>query len=248
MDFQQLLAKMVELDQPTVETVAPTAAVEECGEPMSMTPPMGEQTPPPAHPSMSLNLNAQGMDNIESLMKLMTRVNPDMINQPEVPPMPTLSIAPPGPTMGPKEPSMADLRNKMLPDLDDKEPEDNKVDIIKVGDDDKEEKDEATDHRDAYQRDLDASQTGFEKPEREDDEDEDEKDEAFANSVNDSEPEVKSVDYMNNQLAGGMNKPKTMHKHSYKQGDNPMAMEGGDLRASIRAELQQRLAEAKGAK
>jgi hypothetical protein len=32
---------------------------------------------------MSVNLNAQGMDDIESLMKLMTKVNPDMINQPE---------------------------------------------------------------------------------------------------------------------------------------------------------------------
>jgi hypothetical protein len=39
-----------------------------------------------------------------------------------------------------------------------------------------------------------------------------------------------------------------MFKHSYKQGDNPMAMEGTELRAAIRAELLQRLAEAKGAK
>jgi hypothetical protein len=39
-----------------------------------------------------------------------------------------------------------------------------------------------------------------------------------------------------------------MHKHSYKQGDNPMAMKEGDLRAQIKAELAQRLAEAKGAK
>jgi hypothetical protein len=29
---------------------------------------------------MSVNLNAQGMDSIESLLKLMTKVNPDMIN------------------------------------------------------------------------------------------------------------------------------------------------------------------------
>jgi hypothetical protein len=40
-----------------------------------------------------------------------------------------------------------------------------------------------------------------------------------------------------------------MYKRSYKQGDNPMAMpENVDLIAQIRAELQQRLAEVKGAK
>ena len=69
---------MQELDRP---------ATEACGDspmPMSMPmsmPPMPDKpdTPPP---SMSLNLNAQGMDNIEELMKLMTKVNPDMINQP----------------------------------------------------------------------------------------------------------------------------------------------------------------------
>jgi hypothetical protein len=120
MDFQQLLAKMVELDQPTTETAAPIAAVEECGEPMSMTSPMADQTPPPSHPSMSVNLNAQGMDNIESLMKLMTKVNPDMINQPNgaMPLMP--SLTPPGPSIS----SIGDLGNldagplKMLPDMD----------------------------------------------------------------------------------------------------------------------------------
>jgi hypothetical protein len=74
------------------------------------------------------------------------------------------------------------------------------------------------------------------------------KEEAFGNSVDDSEPETKDVDYMVNKLAGGINKPKQMFKHSYKQGDNPMAMPEGDIRAAIRAELLQRLAEAKGAK
>ena len=55
---------------------------------------------------------------------------------------------------------------------------------------------------------------------------------------------------MNNQLAGGMNR----HKGTFPKvadGDNPMQkkqFEGTDLRAQIRAELLQRLAEAKGAK
>jgi hypothetical protein len=54
---------------------------------------------------------------------------------------------------------------------------------------------------------------------------------------------------MNNQLAGGMNRPKATFP-KVAGGDNPMqrVKEGGDLRAQIRAELLQRLAEAKGAK
>jgi hypothetical protein len=55
---------------------------------------------------------------------------------------------------------------------------------------------------------------------------------------------------MNNKLAGGMNRPKdTFPKVS--DGDNPMKknrFESGDLRSQIRAELLQRLSEAKGAK
>jgi hypothetical protein len=79
-----------------------------------------------------------------------------------------------------------------------------------------------------------------------DEEDDEKKKEAWANEPDER---VRSVDYMNNQLAGGMNKPKdTFPKVA--DGDNPMqrVKEGGDLRAQIRAELLQRLAEAKGAK
>ena len=128
MDFNSLMAKMRELDQPAVSTQE-IPATEACGDapmPMSMPPSMSDQQPPPAHPSMSVNLNAQGMDNIESLLKLMTKVNPDMINQPAgmAPPMPSMtampSLTPPGPSIS----SIGDLGNldagplKMLPDLD----------------------------------------------------------------------------------------------------------------------------------
>jgi len=50
---------------------------------------------------------------------------------------------------------------------------------------------------------------------------------------------------MTKTLAGGMNREKGQYKHSYKAGDNPMAMPESDLRAMIKAELAQRLAEAK---
>ena len=73
------------------------------------------------------------------------------------------------------------------------------------------------------------------------------KDEAYMNEPDEDE---KSIDYMNNKLAGGMNRPKdTFPKVA--DADNPMQkkkFESGDLRAQIRAELLQRLAEAKGAK
>lgn len=258
---------MRDLDQPVGE-----AAVQECGDPMmgGMTPPMGSQTtPPPAHPSMSVNLNAQGMDNIESLMKLMTRVNPDMINQkePEMPaisPMP--SLLPPGPSLG----SLGNLDSgplKMLPDLDKDEPHaepdadnmggpsdmdaDNK--IIKIDLDNDEEGED--DGMGKAQGDLDndgdhdMDDHDMEKKDGGDKPDEKEKDEAFGNSVaghgGNSYGDMSAIVRDGNDL----NKPKQMSKHSYRQGDNPMAMpESTDLRTQIRNELARRLAEAKGAK
>jgi len=120
MDFQRLLAKMAELDQPAVNTVATEAAVDECPETMA-SPVAASSAPSVPEPSMSLNLNAQGVDNIESLMKLMTKVNPDMINQPE-PKSSMPSLTPPGPTVSP----LGDLDKgplKMLPDLDSETPD-----------------------------------------------------------------------------------------------------------------------------
>jgi hypothetical protein len=226
MDFQQLLAKMVELDQPTTETTAPIVSTEACGDPMGMTPPMADQTPPPAHPSMSVNLNAQGMDNIESLMKLMTKVNPDMINQPRdgMPPMPSLTG--PGPSIASIKPELPPLR--MLPDLDsdnDDMPDGEKDMEIKGLDQDGDGDHDMDDH-------------GMEKKK--------DKEEAFGNSLDDSEPETMDMDAV---IRNGddLHKKKSMHKAAA-GGDNAMAAESTDLRSQIRAELQQRLAEAKGAK
>jgi hypothetical protein len=136
MNFNDLMAKMRELDQPVQSAPAVSAPVEECGEPM-MNSPMSAapQTPPHQPPSLSVNLNAQGMDDIESIMKLMTKVNPDMINQKD--PLtampgganvttidPMAMLTPPGPSIS----GIGDLGDldkgplKMLPDFD-KEPE-----------------------------------------------------------------------------------------------------------------------------
>jgi hypothetical protein len=172
---------------------------------------------------MSINLNAQGMDNIEDLMKLVTKVNPDM-DKPSMPPLPSLGAEPSIMSIKPEAPPMSgigDLGNldagplKMLPDLDKEEPR-----MEPDGDDEVSK----------AHGDLD-------------------KEEGFANGMeDDAEPEYKDTDYMMNKLSGGLGRQQTMYKHSYKQGDNPMAMENTDLRAQIRAELQRRLAEAKGVK
>lgn len=48
------------------------------------------------------------------------------------------------------------------------------------------------------------------------------KNEEFANEP---DPKYSDTNYMTKKIAGGLNKPKTMYPNSYKQGDNPMAME-----------------------
>jgi len=228
MNFNDLMAKMRELDQPATETIQTStdAPVEECGEPMGMTPPMGDahrETPPP---SMSVNLNAQGLDDIAELMKIMTKVNPDMINQKgaEEPGLPKLAIEP---SITSIAPSSAPL--KMLPDLDsdnDGKPGGEPEIEIKGLD-----KDHDGDH--------DMDDHDMEKKE---------KDEAFGNSLNGSEPEYKDISAA---IPDGndLNKPKKSFSGKPYRGDNPMAAgayESTDTqRANIRAELLQRLEEAK---
>ena len=290
MDFNSLMAKMRELDQPA-------APVEECGEPMmGNMPSAAPMTPPHNPPTLSVNLNAQGMDDIESIMRLMTKVNPDMINQPSAPAMdPIAMLTPPGPSIS----GIGDLGNldkgplKMLPDLDkDTGPEmDNGDDLGGMDLDDKSpgdmggdqgpdgidkahgDLDNDGDHdMDDHEMEKDKPEDESAKPEGEDDDimghlnkelkpyddhvsklkadnDKEEKTEEWANEPSEN---YKDIDFMVNKLAGGMNKPKQSFSGKPYRGDNPMAAgayESRDaLRASIRSELQQRLAEAKGAK
>jgi hypothetical protein len=227
-------------------------------------------TPPHNPPTLSVNLNAQGMDDIESIMRLMTKVNPDMINQPmpkaiDIEPMGMPSLTPPGPSITPL--SLGNLDSgplKMLPDFDkdnddmpggEMDKDDSPIDDIQKamgdmdGDGDMDKKDNMSvaqgDVDNDGDHDMDDHEAEEEGPEEKDEEEKEEKEEAWANEP---DTDVKSVDYMNNQVAGGMNRPKGTHP-KVAGGDNPMQkMEGLDLRSQIRAELQQRLAEAKGAK
>lgn len=265
MDFNQLMAKMRELDAP----VQSQSAVQECGDPMGMPsamPPSMNDQPPPAHPSMSVNLNAQGMDNIESLLKLMTKVNPDMINQPggaTPPPMPGLMPEPSMISIKPEMPGIGSLGNldagplKMLPDFDKEEPGDDNMpgpgdldhdepDADNMGGPSDMDADNDIDNIQKSMGDNDGDGDHDMKDHDIEDKDKEEK-EAYGNSLGSSEPESKGSPF--DATGDDLNKPKkTFPKVA--GGDNPMQRtESKDaLRASIRAELLSRLNEAKGAK
>ena len=233
MNFQELLAKMQELDRP---------ATEACGDspmPMSMPmgmPPMPEKpdTPPP---TMSINLNAQGLDNIEELMKLVKSVNPDM-DKPESP-ISSISIEPMDKPMGGLPPL------KMLPDMDSEPHDEPDADNMPpMGDLDRDDGDDVTKAMGDIDSDGDHDMDDHDAEKKE-------KDEAFGNSVNGSEPEYAGIDAA---MPDGddLNQPKKSFSGKPYRGDNPMAAGAYEskeqLRASIREELLQRLAEAKGAK
>lgn len=184
MEFNQLLSRLAELDTPATESV-----VAECPPAMGAMPQATQA--PVSPPSMNVSLNAQGMDNIESLMKLLTKVNPDMMPK-EPMPMPMLGT--------PQSIGMSLSK-------------DNAIDV--VGD----------------TPDIDGMDDADEKKE-------------WANSPDEEIGDIDDV------LPAGDDLHK--HKPTYPKvagGDNPIQRtESTDLRAQIRAELQQRLAEAKGDK
>lgn len=236
MDFQQLLARMQELDRPAVET---TTVTDEggCGMDAPMAPPLSAVPPKPdtPPPSMSVNLNAQGLDNIEDMMKLFQKVNPDMGPKD---PMPSLE-----PSIMSIKPSLPPL--KMLPDFDadnDEMPGGEKDSMMKM-DLDKDDHEEP-DGDEMSIKGLDRDNDGDHDMDDHDMEKKKEKDEAYANEPN---GQIKT-----SSLISGNDLHK--EKGTYPKvagGDNPMQKqknESGDLRAQIRAELLRRLEEAKGAK
>ncbi len=265
------MQRMRELDQPVGE-----AAVDECGGMMSGMPPVSPQIPskpdePP--PSMSVNLNAQGMDNIAELMKLMTKVNPDMINQPAPMSMPPISAEPSIMSIKPPMPGIGDLGNldagplKMLPDLDKDEPHDepdadnmggpsdmDADNMPPMGDLDSDDKgidsiQKAMGDQDG-DGDHDMDDHDMEKDDKEDGKKD--KEEAFGNApVGASGQEYHGIDAA---IPDGndLNRPKKSFSGKPYRGDNPMAAGAYEskeqLRASIKEELRRRLSEAKGEK
>ena len=226
------MAKMRELDQPAVQAQASvqSAPVEECGDMMGGMPPPMSNKPDTPPPSMSINVNAQGLDDIADLMKLLTKVNPDMMPQGDAPPLPSLGGEP---NLLSIKPAMPPL--KMLPDLDNEEPMDGPgPDIMNP----------SSDNVSKAMGDIDGDgDHDMDDHDAEKDEKDDEEKESFANAGG-SDPAYMGVDSVT-QSGDDLNKSKQMFKHSYKQGDNPMAMKESDLRAYVKSELTRRLAEAK---
>ena len=250
MNFHELLSKMQELDTAKTEAAPLDQSADECG--MNEMPPMMAPDMPPAEPkdkaSMSININAQG-DAIDDILRLMTKVNPDMINQPEKPEMPTLSIMSPGmdgPMDGPEGPDMPPMPkpiNKLIPDFEDDNDdmpggEKDSMDLPKDHDKDHVmikslDKDGDSDH--------DMDDHDMEKDDKEDDKD---KEEAYANEPDE---EYKDIDYITQKTAGGMHRRKGTHP-KVAGGDNPMQKVGeSNLRASIKDQLLKALEEHKGA-
>jgi hypothetical protein len=220
MDFHQLLNKLKTLDTPAVESQLEGGCGAMPGDMPPSLPPISSEPPPPP-PSMSINLNAHGMDDIESMMKLLTKVNPDMM--PKVPePMPSLN-SPMSMPMGGITPL------KMLPDLSDEPHSEPDADNM-GGPSDMD--------ADNMPKDMDG------------DDDEKKEDGGFQGSSTKPQEKYSDVDDVMNKIAGGMNNPNQGTYPKVSGGDNPMqkVKQESDLRSQIRAELLQRLAEAKGAK
>ena len=255
MNFNELLAKMQELD--TVKTEAPVidAPAEECGMPMSPSMPAPE---PKDKASMSININAQG-DAIDDVMALIAKMKGD--DKPGMADMPTMSIIPPmGGMDAPEGPPMPKPINKILPDFDadnDDMPggEDDMVAIKAMGDEGEDNDYDDDGKLDRHEKDHDKEEKLHKTVDRDDDGDHDmddhdmekkEKDEAWENEPDEDE---KSIDYMTKKMSGGMNRMKNTHP-KVAGGDNPMqrVKEGEDLRASIKQQLLQALEETKGAK
>lgn len=245
MNFQDLLSRIRQLDTP-VAPATPVAekAVDECGNMPNPSPMMGKPDTPP--PSLSINMNAQGMDDIADIMKLIAKVNPDM-EKPMSPPMPGMGIDPISVTaIKPLAPEIPPL--KMLPDLD-SEPH-AEPDADNMGGPSDMDADNMPDGMDGVSKaqgdqDNDGDHDMDDHDMEPKDDKGDDKDDEKKEWANDPDPELKDTDYMVNKLAGGLNKPKQMTPHGYRNGDNPLAMEGADLRAYIKTELAKKLQEAK---
>ena len=259
------MQRMRELDQPAVQAQAP---VEECGDMMGgMPPPSIPNKPDTPPPSMSVNLNAQGLDDIAELMKLMTKVNPDMINQPAPMSMPPISAEPSIMSIKPPMPGLGNLDAgplKMLPDFDKEEPHDepdadnlggpsdNDADNMPpMGDLDSDDKGIDAIQKSMGDNDGDGDHDMDDHDMEKDDEEDGKKDkeEAFGNApAGASGQEYHGMDAA---VPDGddLNKPKKSFSGKPFRGDNPMAAGAyeskEELRASIKEELRRRLSEAK---
>ena len=171
MDFNKVYGRIRDIDQGKKQQITESKKhLSECGEMME---------PYKAPVSMSVNMNASGVDQIKELMGLINGAQATRMS--DAMPMPS-----PGMPIG--APAM-DLKSSDAVDPSD---------ILRLA--------------------------GVMAKPAADEEITDDIEDSYKAST---EPDVtvQDTDYMIKDLAGGLNKEKRMSKHSYKQGDNPMAME-----------------------
>lgn len=259
MDFNKLLATMRELDAPVSENCM-----------ANMAPPMAQpaqnlETPP----TMNVNFNAQGIENIENIMKLFTKVNPDM-NIPGDANMPAMSIEPldisaiPGvepdsmnsePEVGPIELPTTPSDTMIDPAEKDAEPEmdqDDADDALADEPDPQDDESPAAEFNsdDDYEDDEEEPGTPVSDEEGEEEEGEEkETDEGvYANSPDEKEHDI---DTMINKLSGGINDGEQGTYPKVAGGDNPMQKfnktesKMGDVQA-IKEALRKELNKVKG--
>ena len=221
-----VLKRLAELDADNPNIVKESLQVEECGMMPEMMPGMGMDIAP-EKPSMpaSINMTAGSGDELSNMlatiMQLAGQKSADAVSA-----GPALDNTPPA--AGMLEPTSGDSPADTMRSVIDKL---NPMD------------DEGGDDVSKSHGDLDND--GDHDMDDHDMEKDDKKKDEWANEPDE---EYKDVDYMVNKLAGGMNRPKGTYP-KVAGGDNPMQRtESTDLRASIKAELARRLAEAKGAK
>jgi len=233
MDFHQLLARMKEINQPTTEST-----VDECGEPMGMPGPSAPETPPP---TVSINMNAQGVENISSLMQLLMKVNPDL--GPKAGAMAKPAMTDPVIAIGTTDDEQDFSLGK---DMDSDDDLDGEIDPEGADQDGGygNEPDEKYADIDDVTKNAGGGMNGPKNPK-----DLRIKDPSpYENEAYANEPDEEYEDHLKmiKHLAGGMNKEKEMVKHGYQQGDNPKSMkESDDPLAQIKNDLYARLQEFK---
>ena len=201
MNFNELYKKIATIDSTQTLKEDGHAAVEECGMPMPM--PMPHAMPQQDSVSMNVSMNAQGKNGIRDLMNVLKNIEDSVAH-------------------GDVGAHSAELHHPE-DDLVGKEVEiDGPTGAVEIDTDDgHDEGDMAIIDGEAGSQEADKPAIGAK-----------EKiaaaiasgavDEEFANR-----PDVshKSINFMTKDMSGGLNNQKTMHKHGYRNGDNPLAME-----------------------
>lgn len=193
-------------------------SVDECGH--DMMPPMSPPAPTTQPPNLNISLNAQGMDDITAIMQLIAKVNPDVQGPPMDTNMHLITKINPDVQHSPDKLSVPPL--KPAPDITSIKPSEPPKKMLP---------------------DLDKSEPLDKINLNKDDKKE------WANTPDGTNPDSEVKDISAAVPNGNdLNREKTMYKHSYKQGDNPMSMTAENLRQFIRADLQRRLNESKSKK